>query len=207
MIDFACRWLLLDRIVPLLANPLLQLRKLAIRRSSEEIRSEIVEVDGFPEDIDELWRVPDDRFDVGVPRNRRFLSWRFEGDGQLRYHRFVARREGELRGYVVLRQPDPLELNVGIVVDLFCRPDDPQTLDDLILHAMRFFEGDVAAIEFATSLEQYQRSLSRFGFRVIRRTAPTCVCGDPDLKRRLEALRSRWFLTKADQDWDQLRPA
>ena len=46
MIDFACRWLLLDRIVPLLANPLLQLRKLAIRRSSEEIRSEIVEVEG-----------------------------------------------------------------------------------------------------------------------------------------------------------------
>ncbi len=202
-----CEYLFVHRWLPPVVNSLIYVGSLRNRKAMKGAQSEIQEIDEFADDIEELWRVPNEQFDVAVSRNRLVLNWRFAGDGRLRYRKFVAHRDGKLRGYTVLRRSDPVELKVGFIVDIFSLANDEQTLQDLVVHAIRFLGREDAVIQCATTLPDCQRVLSKCGFRIVKRTEPTCFCADPKRKKHLQELNGRWFLTKADQDWDQLRPA
>jgi len=207
-----CHVFLFDRIFPLAANTILGFRDIVERRTKRECRTQIVEVKRFGDEIDQLWSVTNHQFEVIVKRDQRFLNWRFTANTQLNYRSFIATRDGETKGYIVLRKPEPIEPNVGIIVDLYTSRDDEETLEDLIRHAIHFFGQEVAAITCATTLREYQKALSKLGFLDMdflhrEKTFPICFCTNSTLRTRLDELKNSWFLTKADSDWDQLWPA
>jgi hypothetical protein len=107
----------------------------------------------------------------------------------------------------VLRRPDPIEEPIGIIVDLYADPEDSETVEILISHAIDFFGKDVTVIECATSQKEYQRIISKKGFIKMENTVPIFYCMDSRLRKKLERWKDSWFLTKADHDWDQLWPA
>ena len=202
---FVCRIFLLDSAISLAVNPVLWLRNVVERVTKRDTQTVIREVERFGDEIDRLWNKANHKFKVIVKRGKEYLNWRFS-DCPLGYCSFIAMRDDEAKGYIVLRKPEPTELNVGIIVDLFADPDDHETIEDLICHAIQFFGTDVAMIECATSQKEYQNGLSKFGFLKMEETVPVVYCKNDKLRNKLEQYKKNWFLTKADHDWDQLRP-
>ena len=138
------------------------------------------------------------------PRGARFLNWRFVDCPEPRYLRFVAERGGRVVGYVVLRRAEPAELPRGIIVDLYASRRDVQTLDELVRHSLAFFGDSVAAVDFGTSVPEFEAVLRKRGFFRTRAHHPTCVCRDSALHDGLEQLRNDWFFSKGDHDWDHI---
>jgi GNAT superfamily N-acetyltransferase len=195
-----------DTIISGIANFLIGIRDILKRPAKKTFRSAISEVDQFGTEIDKLWYETCDKFQIIVKRDRQSLNWRFSNQTQLGYRKFICRCEGAIKGYIVVRNPAPTELNVGIIVDMLAAPDDNETIENLIVYAIDFFGKSVLAIQCPISQREYQKALSKLGFLKIEKTFPLFSCMDPDLRATLQASKNSWFITKAEQDWDQLRP-
>ena len=196
----------LGNIISTVANFLLGLRDRLERHSKKECRSEIREVERFGDEIDQLWRATNHKFKVIVKRDQQYLNWRFSDSTQLDYRKFVITRDGQTRGYIVLRMPQPVERNDGIIVDLFAAPEDSETIEQLIRHAIDFFGKKVTMIECPATQKEYQEVLSKSGFFKFGKVEPIFYCMGSSLRTKLEEWKTNWFLTKADHDWDQLHP-
>ena len=167
-------------------------------------QTEISEIASFGEDIDQLWALINNKFKVIPKRDTKFLNWRYIKNTNFDYKCFIGKRYGVTKGYIVVRMPDPTELNIGIIVDLFAAPDDSETIEALIFHVIDFFNESVIAIECPTTQREHHRALSRLGFLKMEKTVPAFFCKDPELRKVLEGFNQDWFLTKLDPDWDQL---
>lgn len=205
IVKLSCRFGL-DEIISAAVNFLIKTRDLLEHKKKETFRSEIKEVQQFGDEIDQLWNAISDKFKIIIKRDRQFLNWRFSNHTKLDYRKFISICDGETKGYIVIRNPDSTELNRGTIVDLFAAPDDNETIESLIHHAIDFFGKSVLMIECPASLREYQRALSKFGFLRIGKTEPYFCCKDSILRSKLEKWGNDWFITKADQDWDQLQP-
>ena len=196
-----------DRLFPRLVNPFLRLRDLVKQSRRLPEATTIDEVDCFGQEIDELWDRTRGDYPVIFPRDARFLNWRFVDCPELGYRRFVAKRDGRVVGYVVLRRAEPVELPQGIIVDLFASRRDLQTVDALVRHSLAFFGDHVSAVDCGTSVPEFEGVLRKHGFFRTRAHYPTCVCRDSALRDRLEQLKNDWFFSKGDHDWDQIHLA
>jgi hypothetical protein len=203
----SCSVFQFHRLFPRLTNPLLQLRDLLKRSRRATRATDIVEVDRFGSEIDELWERTRGDYPVIFPRDARFLNWRFVDCPELRYRRFVAVRDGLTVGYVVLRRAEPVELPQGIIVDLYASRRDMQTVDDLVRHSLAIFGDGIPSVDCGTSVREFEAILRRHGFFRTRAYNPTCVCRDDVLRDRLSQLRNDWFFSKGDHDWDQIHVA
>ena len=121
----AGRYLLLDWFVALAGNVALRLRDLFQRRAKPRDRTEVREVDCFGEDIDRLWNATKDQFEVIGHRDRQFANWRFTANKQINYRKYIAVRDGETTGYLVLRHPHAVEMGWGFIVDLYAARGRP----------------------------------------------------------------------------------
>jgi len=204
---FCCQVLQFHRAFPRLANPVLRLRDWMKSSRHKAQATSIVEVDFFGPEIDELWERTRGDYPVIFPRDTRFLNWRFVDCPEPRYRRFVAKRGGQTVGYVVLRRAEPVELSQGIIVDLYASRWDKRTVDELVRHSLTFFGDDVSSIDCGTSVAEIEGVLRTHGFFRTRAYRPTCVCSDDALRERLAELRSDWFFSKGDHDWDQIHVA
>jgi predicted GNAT family N-acyltransferase len=206
LFNIACRYLFFDAIASLLLNIILGARDLFETNTKKNNLCEIREVDDFDQRIDDLWSSTSHQYKIIVKRDMQFLNWRYSRHHLLAYKKFVAQRNGETKGYLVLRKAEPEELNVGRIVDLFANRDDHQTIEDLIRHAIRFFKKDVDTIECATSVKEFQDVLSKFGFFKVETSIPMYRCEDSSLADKMNKFRSNCFFTLGDHDWDQFSP-
>lgn len=198
--------LLVGKLVGILTTMGLGLRNFFERRLKKNGPTIIQEIQNFDERIDQLWSLTNHQFGVIVKRDREYLNWRYSLDSTLNYRKFVASRDGEIKGYIVLRKEEPAERNFGIIVDLYASCKDQQTIDDLLRHALLFFDKEVTAIECATSIEEFQKALSNFGFLKMERAVPMFYCENSTVAAKLTSLKTKCFFTKGDHDWDQFSP-
>ena len=176
------------------------------RSSSTSTGYDIEEVARFPEEVDDLWRRAKGAFPAVFERSVGFLNWRFCDCPGLTYRRFLLRRNGVIRGYLVTRVGEPTELPLGVVADMLAEPDDPMALDSLLTLAQEVLGPNSDYLEAAASNPAYCAALRRAGFLAVRTMRPTIVCTDPALRVRLAARVDNWHFTIADHDWDQVHP-
>ena len=207
LIKILFRFFSFDRLISAILNIFCGMRDLIESRSKKKCLCDIQEVDYFDERIDSFWHSTSGQYEIIVKRDKEYLNWRYSRDHPLTYRKFIATKDGQVKGYLVLRKAEPEEWNVGKVVDLYVGRDDPQTIEDLIRHAIQFFGNDVEVLECVASTSEYQQTLSRFGFFKVKTEVPTYHCGNPSLAEKLEIHRHNCFFTKGDHDWDQFRPA
>lgn len=202
-----CSGVLLHRILASVGNFLLSLRKRVSNppRTQEEIR--IVQTERFGPDVDMFWRGASLDFPVAFARETEFLNWRFCECPQVRYHCFIALREGRSVGYIVLRRTEAGELPQGIIVDLMASRRDSNTIRALVAFAVDFFGDEVSAVQCATSVSEFSDVLRKFGFYSVRTERPNCVVADDTIRKRLQRSSTEWLFSKADHDWDQIRLA
>ncbi|MFV0317276.1 MAG: GNAT family N-acetyltransferase [Microthrixaceae bacterium] len=167
----------------------------------------VEEVEEFPVDVDALWEGVAEHHPTMFERSARFLNWRFVEAPELNYRLFLLWEGDSLRGYLVTRDPNAVELPVGTVVDFLAAPGDSDALDALLTHAHTELASRCEYLEAAASSVEYRSALKRAGFVATRTMRPTIVCTDSDLRAGLWDTVDRWHFTKADHDWDQVHPA
>lgn len=161
----------------------------------------------FHQEIADLWHRTQRDYPVMFPRDPDFLNWRFIECPEPSYRFILATRGCSAVGYVVLRDPESVELPQGHIVDLYAAPTDTRTVEDLVRHSLAFFGRRVAAVDYGTSIPEFEAVFRRHGFFRTRIHRPTCVCPDRSLRDRFRQLKDAWFFSKADHDWDQIRVA
>lgn len=189
------------QVISSLINIIITTRNSLLQRLKNT--SGIIEIQQFDQRIDEFWDKISSKFEVIVKRNKEFLNWRFSDCPHLDYKKFICIRDGVITGYIVLRNPSPNELKIGVISDLLVDPDDDQTIMDLINYAITYFGKNVNIIECPTTQQEYQQILNKFGFIKIKSNIPILLCENKMLRLKL---KNKWFITKADEDWDQLHP-
>ncbi len=107
-------------------------RRDAQRFAAVDPAVQVRQVDAFPADSDQLWARLTPHFFGSVRRDQQYLDWKFTQQPHMDYQIFIARRDGEIRGHLVLRLGRPPEPRVGILTDLFAAPDDRETLAALL---------------------------------------------------------------------------
>ena len=165
------------------------------------------EVDSFPDEVDDFWHDVKDAYPAIFDRSATFLNWRFRDCPELRYRRFLMHADGALRGYLVTRVGTEEELPVGVVADMFARPDDAPALDALLEHAHRVLGPRSEYLAAAASTESYRFALRRAAFIGMRTMRPTVVCSDEAARSAFQDNADAWHFTKADHDWDQIHPS
>jgi GNAT superfamily N-acetyltransferase len=193
------------RLVAALTNGFVGARDLLRRLPSTD--GTMTEVRVFGPEFDQFWQTIGRRFPALTVRDSRYLDWRFVQCPNLRYRSFALTIGKAIRGYVVLRRTETEELRQGIISDLVAAPGDVQSLRTLLVYALIHFGKDVASVECVTSSEEIRALLREFGFIRTRTTRPTCWASEKNIRREIEQLRSSWYFTKSDHDWDQVQIA
>lgn len=166
----------------------------------------VSEESSFGEEFDAFAREASLGYDVIAERSAAFVTWKYAANPFMKYRVVVARRNGRICGYAALRSPDPAELRIGLISDLFCARDDRETADALVREAIAFFGRGVDVIETLVSHDFARRSLRRLGFLSMWKTTPHFLSMDPGVRKRMMSHLSDWFLTYADHDLDQIHP-
>lgn len=203
---FACRFLAGDAFLAGVLRTLAFLRDRGRGLPAPASGTAIREIDRFGPETDRLWESTRRRYGVIARRDAAFLNWKTLDHPSLPYRAFLAERGGEVRGYLILRRSDPEEPSVGHVIDLFAAPDDRLTLDALVVHAIRVFGKERAVVQCEASAPALVAVLRARGFRRTGSITPTYRAHDPAVAAELDRRRSEWFITRIDQDLDQLRP-
>jgi GNAT superfamily N-acetyltransferase len=84
----------------------------------------ITDVDRFDEGFDNFWSRVADKYEVAVTRDRTFLNWRFRGASFRPYPTIVARADGEIVGYAVLRCTEVEGIRSGMIADFMVEPGE-----------------------------------------------------------------------------------
>lgn len=162
------------------------------------------------EPYDRFWAKVKAKYDLMVVRDRAFLQWRFCDIPTRDYQILSARRDGELEGYVVLRQAQIRGTRAGMIADLLVLPGargDEAGLR-LLREALQRFRGDKLAVAGGLVLPHTQEYgvMRRAGFLdAPRRFAPQTFhlfvrpwADEPplDVMTRPES----WYVSIADHD-------
>lgn len=134
---FGCDVLRFHRIFAPLANAAIGIRTTGLRRPATQ--REIAEIDRFGPEIDQMWQSIGSKYDAVSVRDSQYLNWRLVDCPDLKYRRFVVRTNDLAVGYCVLRRPEPFELRVGVITDIFAAPHDEATLSSILDFAIRYF--------------------------------------------------------------------
>jgi len=174
----------------------------------------VKEVTSYPDSLDLLWdRVladPRRQFqNIGL-RTKKYLEWRFRSCPDREYRFIVANdQEGELRGYIVLRELDIDNLRVGAIMDIFHAPFDQETSTALISYAHEYFiktDVDMIGCVLSDTPTCIPKTLRKHGFhRFIKRFNPrpwiAAIRPYPDSPVTPSLTDSRqWYITWAEND-------
>jgi GNAT superfamily N-acetyltransferase len=125
---------------------------------------DIDRVDQLGDEFDRFWQRASSFSPIVGVRDRLFLNWRYLQHPTRNYVIYRARKNGEMRGYIVLRKVDLLDFNSAVIVDLVVL--DKETLKALVAKGIEhsYKEGVVLLGFMVPKTHPYYRSLICRGF-------------------------------------------
>lgn len=164
----------------------------------------ISQIERFTDEFDMLWEEVSPNFHALVKRDHIYLNWKFVNQPHVKHIKWIARKNGSLRGYIIVRKAEPPEPNVGIIIDMFVPPAERSILTALVSAVVDYFSREkVRSILSATSVKEYQDLLAEFGFKKVEEDIPMVHFKRPDSDSEISLQPGKWFLSKGDEDWDQ----
>ncbi|SHI09162.1 GNAT family N-acetyltransferase [Sporanaerobacter acetigenes] len=90
---------------------------------------EFEEIKNFDHRFDELWSRVSENYGTMTTRESSFLNWRISNHPNISYKTFAATRNGELKGYIVVKDEEKLvrgkyPLKIGSIVDIIGEDED-----------------------------------------------------------------------------------
>jgi hypothetical protein len=164
--------------------------------------ADVVEVERFGPEMDELWARLAPRFPMAIVRDHAYLAWRYDGCPWIPHRKFLVREKGSgaLRGFFVTRsrfQRQPIHA----LVDYLGAPEDEAGVALALRTATRLArEGGEGRVEawLPERHPSFRHALAA-GFRTEPCQYVLCVMNyreQPDV----DWMRDRWYYTIGDSD-------
>lgn len=161
-------------------------------------------IDIFDQEINLLWDKVSPKFYAIVKRDDVYLNWKYVQQPYADYYKYIARRNGDICGYIIFRQGKSPERNIGVIADILALPEDVSTIRTMLSFAvLQLIQQRVKDIHAASTVPAYQEQLLKMGFKETKGAYPMFHyrIDSPVFKAAEEP--GSWFLGKGDHDWDQ----
>lgn len=162
---------------------------------------EIFQVFDFDDEFDELWDRVSKKIDFLIKRDKDYLRWKYAQHPYYKYTILVAKRKGELVGYIILRVCNVEGIKYGFIPEIFLDPDDDLAIDALIYECIKIFKKEkVDVAKVLTTNSRIKGRMRNVGFFTKKETPRFLFA----LDRKYEGSNnsSNWFFTKGDSDLD-----
>jgi hypothetical protein len=162
----------------------------------------VKEVTSFDERFDILWSKVANQFQIMVLRNNDYLRWRY-GAPEANYSIFIAEKDSEIWGYLVLKYVADSGIKVGIILDMVAQSKD--VLDHLIRQLIRDCQQNkVALIQYQLRANQlYREVLKMNGFISLPFIKGSHFCAystSTDISQQFLRNPDNWFVQIGDSD-------
>ena len=166
----------------------------------------ITRISSFDERINDFWKRVRNDFQTVVVRNQEYLNWRYVNIPDIDYAIYLAEKEGQIQGYMVLKCEKQRGLVFGRIFDIVVPSDRQPVAQSLILKAIEFFKAeraDLILYRMIGNKARYQ-ALRKGGF-----ISPPLVSGKakfivrintPDMSGMFLRNPGYWFVQTGDSD-------
>ena len=138
-------------------------------------------------------------------RDAAYLNWRYVDCPTVEYGRYSARTEAGVRGFVVFHAYEADGVVRGIIDELVCSPDDPDTMEHLVTAALSDLAdaGAVNAVCWLPDWHPLADRLRALGFRDREARTELIVFRGRSTGPELEPLTEErhWYYTHGDSDF------
>ena len=162
----------------------------------EEI--EIEEAGQLDDQFDGFWQKALSLYPILGIRSRNYLTWRYLRHPTRNYTIFRAKKNGEMKGYIVLRMVELLNLNSAVIVDLLAL--DEATLTALVEKGIQHSRKEGADLVgfMVPKIHLYYKILRRIGFLPSFKTFLLMIYSHDKEKRLLDP--KEWYVNWGDTD-------
>lgn len=165
---------------------------------------EIDEINNFSEEADLFWKEIEHFYKIAVPRNRAYLSWKYDKQPGTRYVKFRVTRDNKICGYAVVRVvingPDTRE---GLILEIIIHPEDRDAAMALISAALKHLKGENCPIAHCCVNDRdIRKALTRVGFIKRKPHMRFLIKKNIDEFEELRHL-DNWYITAGDSDIDR----
>ncbi len=159
---------------------------------------------GYLTQIDKIWNGAEGLFDKIVVRDKAYFKWKYIDQPYKKHHIYIAKKENRALGYIVLRDGEEKEPNVGIVVDYLYEKDQISVFNDLFRFAMNYFVSRKKEFIYINTTDQNSLGFLKLnGFKKTRVHRPSFLTRKKDLSAYVKNNPGGWFLTFTDHELDR----
>ena len=157
----------------------------------------------FDRRVDQVWEAASKFYPVIAKRDFKSLQWRFDAVAEARhYQRFYLYKDGNICGYVVVRNSKRDGVAVATIVDFLC---PPSLIAPLMANCITTLRRSGAAVIYCrASFPRASKYLYPLGF--CKRPSFTRIMASLNKKaglpQELISEQSAWYITTADSDGD-----
>ena len=168
----------------------------------------ISKITSFDSRINDFWKKVSNAQKILTVRDKEYLNWRYCDVPDADYTIFLAEKNEEICGYIVLRAvkvPEVRGLLLGCIFDILALPDQDDVIHCLISRAIEYFEKEkVDAIGCKMIVDKrFQKVFRKHGFISSRFIKYGHFCVYTSYQTLYELLKDRknWFIQLGDSDF------
>jgi len=119
----------------------------------------------FDDRFNDFWKLISNDYNISIVRDKRYLNWRYMNMPNAKYTVYVAEKDNEVCGYIVLDYKCQRQLFLGRILDIIAPRDQQNVIQHLISKAVEHFEQEkVDAITTGIVAHRYYHSFLKVGF-------------------------------------------
>ena len=171
-------------------------------KCSENIN--VSQIVSFDKEVGRLWEEIAEFYEIIVPRNFAYLSWKFDAQPNMYYAKFKAVRNGKAVGYIITRTiKGNFSKPEGLIADIIVRPEDLEIIDSLMAAALLHLKKEnCSVVRFYINNKIIEKAIKNNGFIKRRPFMRFLISKKIDTLEGIENLAS-WHLTVGDCDIDR----
>jgi len=110
--------------------------------------------DNISDNIDELWNRTISNTHISVIRNKDYLTWRYLQNPGDKYHVINTYDKQTLVGCAILKILERFGLKIGFIAEILTDPSKPESINELLLESMSYYEEQGVDMVACLSLEK-----------------------------------------------------
>jgi len=169
--------------------------------------SELVFINHFDKNFDDFWGKAWIPRKISLRRDSKYLNWRYFRKPLRKYVVLVAKKEGEIVGFICILTVNENGQRIGRIADFLTLPHDQATANVLVHEGIKYLEKRKVDVVGCWLLgnNEYLRVLKHNGFFLAssgRRLMARINAREMQKYRPILEKASNWYITLGDADFD-----
>lgn len=182
------------------------------KKSPEVDGLTITRVSLFDDRIDDFWRRVSNDYDIIVVRSKEYLNWKYvevplltDFSNNTNFVIYVAEKEGQICGYVILKSEKQRDLLFGRIYDLIAPLGQEEVISCLISKAIEYFKREKVNLIYCGMIadKTYYTIFRKNGFipsRIIIKRHFCAHSSHPEISRTHLKNPKHWFIQMGDSE-------